>query len=162
MVQLPILPQRDQCKPFTHFLFSPVLCRNQSSMGSWVYIILAPDFVFKCLHGSLVCEAVQLCVCVCIYSIYTYGCYLYVCEIERGMRSLESHTGTHAHTLVYPLCLLFSSSISCSYRATFIILLAGGRLPVTNLDGQISLEHPLTLQPSLPHSCPHPTHYLLT
>lgn len=94
---LPILPQRDQCKPFTHFfsVVTRVLWGHGFISLSHLILCLNVSMARSCVWGSSV-------VCVCIYSIYTYRCYLYVCEIERGMRSLESHTGTHAHTLVSP------------------------------------------------------------
>lgn len=75
----------------------------------------------------VVCEVLNLCVYVCMLCILSVR----VCERQRDeVQDMRTHTSPS-----HPLCLLLSLSISCSYQADFITLLAAGRLPVTNWDG---------------------------
>lgn len=71
---LPILPQRDQCKPFTPFLFSLVLCLNTGlTRVLWGHGFISLSHLILCLNVSMGRSCVRQfsCVCVCVYTVYT-------------------------------------------------------------------------------------------
>lgn len=75
--------------------------------------------------------ALHACVYISIYAGNAYYLCVCVCVGDGGDEVQDVTQASSSH----PLCLLSSLSISCSYRADFIILLGAGRLPVTNWDG---------------------------